>query len=174
MGNMVTTIIMWILFAFAVFLYMQTGQGAELSQNTHKGVRLLDVDYIGLEYKKHENYRDPYFPEYETVSGECTGYTVLGTTSDECMSYGAAALFDLSLIRKGSYGLVWRNILDMDATNKQVRQVGWDWELGFLLGPKIELFHRHHSRHVLEDARENRTYPLRDEVVVRFNLYRSK
>jgi hypothetical protein len=131
---------------------------------------------MGIEYKKHTNYRDPYFTEYETVDGVCTGQTEEGLRSEECMAYGAAALFNLSLLTVGNSSIFWRNEVDMDATNKQVRQVGWFWEAGLSVQKKLEIQYRHHSRHVLEDTvgDGSRQFPLRDEIAIRLNLYGEK
>jgi hypothetical protein len=135
---------------------------------------LLDADYLGLEYREHRNYRDDYFPEYTTIEGECRGITKLEEDSKECFKYGANVLFNLNLITiPGITNIFWRNDVNMDATNKQVRHVGWNWEAGFPVGDKIELFHHHYSRHILDsDPQVNRGFPLRDEYVVKFNLYR--
>ena len=133
--------------------------------------RLLDLDYLGLEYITHVNYRDSYFLEYETLDRQCV-------KSTECFKYGANALFDITLVQlpyqlqQVPFSLFWRNDVKMDATNKQVRQVGWLWEIGIPIGKHVELFHRHHSRHVLENTNSQFGFPLRDEYVVKLNIYK--
>lgn len=136
-------------------------------------LRLLDLDYLGMEYRKHVNYRDSYYHDYEIVDGKCS-------FQSECFGYGANILFDFTLVQfplninYEPVRLFWRNDVGMDSTNKQVRQVGWLYEFGLALGKDIELFTRHHSRHVLEAENTYYGFPLRDEYVIRFNIYERK
>lgn len=131
--------------------------------------RLLDPDYLGLEYRRHQNYRDSFFQKYEVIEGECT-------EGKECFTFGASLLFDLTVlqlplsIQGVPLSLYWKNDIIMDSTQRQVRQVGWKWELGIPVGKHLEFFQRHHSRHVLEDTNSQFGFPLRDEYVIRFNI----
>lgn len=130
-----------------------------------KEIFVLELDSLDIKYRKHVNYRDSYFPEYETIDNECT-------KSTECMKFGANALFNINVIRINNYNLFWRNDIMMDSTNKQVRHVGWDYEVGLPLVPdKIEMYYHHESRHILEQANHAR-FPLRDEYVINFNIYK--
>jgi len=152
-----------------LFIYLMILFGIKCAQAQPSEFHLLELDYMGMEYRQHRNYRDAFFPQYTTISGECT-------ESNECFKYGANALFDLNLVRYDNYRLFWRNDVNMDATNRQVRHVGWRWELGFPIIPdKLELFTRHYSRHVLDaDIPDNvipPRYPLRDEYVLKMNFY---
>lgn len=140
---------------------------------------VLELKDLSMEYKQHRNYRDSYFPQYETINGHCAGYNNDGTLSTECMTYGAGVNFDLSIVKFKAMDLFWNNKVDMDATNRQVRQVGWDWEVGPKFD-KVSVFYHHHSRHLMESAtvynegsldEQKIKYPLRDEYVIRFNFY---
>lgn len=131
-----------------------------------KSFHLMEIDSFDMEYRTHVNYRDAYFPKYETIDGKCT-------QSEECMKYGANALFDLDIISYKNYGLFWRNDVSMDATNKQVRHVAWDWEIGIPFTKHFELFRHHQSRHVLDDSVPETAdrFPLRDEYVIKLKFY---
>ncbi len=83
---------------------------------------------------------------------------------------GAAVNFDLDLVRRGSYGLYWNNTVPMYGTNVQVRQVAWRWELGMKLGDRFQLWHRHESRHVLDEARRDK-YPLSNDYGLTITFY---
>lgn len=163
--NIFFTVTMWIIF----LLFLMSNKLFAVEYH------LLELDKLSLEYKQHRNYRDAYFPQYETVEGECT-------KSKECMKYGAGLNFDLNVLRVFDKSLSWKNTVDMDATNRQVRQVGWRWEAGLFLG-KVDIFYRHHSRHLMEGQTEQYTsfgelepikYPLRDEYIFRMNFYERK
>ena len=131
--------------------------------------RLLEADYLYMEYRRHHNYVDSYMPQYDVVEGDCK-------RSTECFRIGASALFGLTVIQlpisiqNTPVSIFWRNDVHTDGTSRQVRHVGWFWEAGFPIGDKIEIFQRHHSRHVMEEKIEDRRFPLRDEYVVRFKL----
>lgn len=131
-------------------------------------IKLLEIDSFSIQYRKHVNYRDEFFHDLETINNECT-------KSSECMKFGANALFDLTALRYKDYHLFWRNDVAMDATNRQVRHVSWDWEAGFNILPKnqVEVFHHHESRHMLDDSSSVKKFPLRDEYVVKFNFIKA-
>jgi hypothetical protein len=160
-----------------IFIVLAIGMGVLCSRRgeAQEGYRLLSADRVGVEYRQHVNYRDPYFAEYETIGGNCTGVRADGTPSQECMQFGATAIVDVTLLQLPSLTrFFWRNNFEMDSTNRQVRYAGWQWELGLTLIPKVQLFHRHHSRHVLEKetpANVNR-FPLRDEYVISVDFYK--
>lgn len=135
--------------------------------------RLLDLDYFTMEHRRHINYRDAYFSKLETIEGECT-------RSKECFTQGVSALFGLTIlqiplsIQDTPISVFWRNNVHTDATQRQVRQVGWEWEVGVPIGNSIEVFKRHHSIHVMEDKNEDHRFPLRDEYVVKVQFYKRK
>lgn len=145
------------LIVVVLLLLPVTGQSTEW--------RLLEADYVGMEGSRVDAYRNPYMPEYTTGSG------------DEEWRYGAAALFDLCILCYKDWRLFWNNRAYTYGTNKQVRHVGWYWEAGINIWPdKLTIFQRHHSEHCMEceGPAEGRGFPLLDEYVVRFDLYRRK
>lgn len=166
--NKFDLVALWAILILICFMCSRT-EAAEL--------HLLELDKLSMEYRQVRNYRDAYFPEYETIEGECVATKPDGTASTECFKYGANLLFDLDLIKYDKYKMFWRNDLQMDATNRQVRHVAWRWELGLPLvfdkdRTAIEVFTRHHSRHLLDsDSQVEQRYPLRDEYVIRLNFY---
>jgi len=126
---------------------------------------VMELDNFSMMYRQHVNYRDAYFPAYETIDRECT-------KSEECMKFGANALFDLTIISYKRYGLFWRNDIIMDATNRQVRHVAWDWQIGMPITKYFEIYHHHTSRHILEEERPTtQRFPLRDEYVLKMKFY---
>ena len=137
-----------------------------LSQTVQAGeLRLLEADYVGLEGSQIDSYRNPYMPDYTTGSG------------GEEWRYGAAALFDICILCYDDLRLFWNNRAYTYGTDRQVRHVGWYWEAGINIWPdKITVFHRHHSEHCMEceGPAKGRGFPLLDEYVVRFDLYRRK
>lgn len=143
-----------------------------LSSISYAQVKVVELDKMSMEYRYHRNYRDAFFPQYETIEGHCT-------VSSECFRYGANVQFDLNLVRVKEYKLFWRNDVMMDATNKQVRHVGWFWEAGTVLYhnslSNIEAFIRHESRHILDDEPQTvQRYPIRDEYVLKINFYQRR
>lgn len=119
-------------------------------------LHLLEAEHLSIEYEKIRDNRDPYFPEYSDGVGEE-------------WSYAAALKWDINVIRLGEQARVyWNNYVHMDATDRQVRHVGWQWELGLNLWNKVELFSAHHSRHSLErDGLDSQRFPVRDTYGVR-------
>ena len=134
---------------------------------------LLSLDYFGVRYREVENLRDPYMPEYNTVASKCTGVREDGTPSGECWSYGANALFNLSVLKiPDMVNVFWRNDVKMDATTRQVRHVGWHWKAGFDFG-RVEFGREHESNHCLECYRDIR-YPLQDYYYFEYSFYGKK
>lgn len=151
------------LFMFGTILCNHPVDAAEKPKayNLH----LLELDRFSLEYYQIKDLREPYFPNIG-----------MNESSDkpEYWSYGAATLFDLTVLQLGPASLFWRNNVAMDATNKQVRHVGWLWELGFPITEKLDIFYRHHSEHYMDDNNPLQRFPVRDEYVVRLNFYQRK
>lgn len=125
---------------------------------------LLEATHLSVEAHRLDTLREPYLPEYDRVNKEAT-------TKDqkEEWEYGAKVNFNLNLVRLFRYSIFWRNTIHGEATDNQFRQVGWKWELGVTIIPKkIELFHLHHSQHVLEKTTDlGDNYPIRDSVGLR-------
>jgi hypothetical protein len=157
-----------LLVALFAGLYSDSGLSADQEQDTASTpsesrlkFRLLEVDRVDVEAYKNSFYRDPYINQYSTDAG-----------GDEYWIGGAAVSFNLTLLEIApNWRLYWNNRVHMDGTNKQVRHVGWWWDLGLNMGPKLDLFYNHHSRHCLE-CNTDQGYPLRDSIGVRFKMYR--
>lgn len=104
------------------------------------------------------------------------------TPEIECMNYRGrvSADFDLSLFDRG----FWRNQVHGEGTDAKFMTMGWRYEMGVRLG-QFELFHEHHSRHVLDqdmplywdqDMNEPRRtkFPVEDSYGVRIVIYDRK
>lgn len=144
------TLAAWILILLCAILGVihSTARAAEYMEPTH----------FSVEAYKIANMRDAYIPEYSVY-----------TNDPEYWTHGAAVNWDLDLVRQGDWIWFWRNRVHEAATNKQVRQVGWRWDLGINWRNKIEFSHEHHSQHVL-DRQGNGFYPNIDQYAVRFIL----
>lgn len=136
-----------------IFLTMVGCEGA-YAQTSY-----FDLSKFALEYWRIDNNRDGYL-EIEDPGGD----------AKEHWLYGSAATFDLDLVATENWGLYWDNYVHMDSTNKQVRHVGWEWEGGLRIGDTLEVFHYHHSRHILEAERPDR-YPLVNRYGARWVFY---
>lgn len=90
--------------------------------------------------------------------------------------------FDLSLIDDWVY---WKNQVQSEGVSAKFMTVGWHWELGFNLGPIIDVFWEHHSRHVMDREQpyywDDRThsvqqikYPVEDSYGIKIRFYERK
>ena len=149
---------------------------ALLPASPAEGFRLLEAEYLGIEGWKTGFLRDPYFPaytseeDYLTEQNEYTG-EITEVGKDESWLGGAAFRADLTLVERSKYRWYWNNRIAMDGTRHQVRHVKWWWDIGVSLGPKVDLFYEHESRHCLE-CNPGQPYPIRDVYGFRFNLYK--
>ncbi len=121
--------------------------------------RLLDVDRIDMDYSKIKNNRDSYY-----------GYPDPATNADEVWDYSVALDFNLALAQVGPLKLLYNNRVNCDATNKQVRTVGWKYRVGFSLYDKISLTEDHYSRHVLDTERTDK-FPLENRYTLEVVFY---
>ena len=148
-----------------IFICISQQVSAQTAKNPNwtDRIRLLEVESVDVEGFKNSFYRDPYIDQYSTDAN-----------NQEYWIGGAAVNFDLTLVEvTRDFQLYWKNRVHMDGTNKQVRHVGWWWDLGLTLGPKLDLFYNHHSRHCLE-CNSDQGYPLRDSYGVRFKVYKRR
>lgn len=123
-------------------------------------LHLLEPRDVYIESYRYENMYDPYL------------YPV-----DSELAYGAGFFIDLNIWRYGWYTMYWKNMLHFDQSREsgQIRHGGWEFELGFNIWPgegppKIDIFHQHHSRHILEDTRETH-FPVYDRAGIRLHIY---
>ena len=114
---------------------------------TGNGYCLVCVDELSLSYAEILHKRDPYFPDKE--HNDWGNHTALE--------------WNLNLFEY----LFWRNNTYFDTDDSQVRHVGWEWNAGIDF-KHFELFHYHHSRHALEQEREN--FPLEDRYGIKFKI----
>jgi len=124
------------------------------AQEKQYNYRLLDVEYFDMRYQQFDHNRDPYAPEY-----------------DGKWAYRAAADFRLNFMES----IYWDNTLHTEALRSgPVKTVGWRWELGLRLSNNIDLFHEHHSRHIMEEDRDSRNgsnvFPVEDSYGLRIKF----
>jgi hypothetical protein len=121
-----------------------------------------DLEEFSMEWYRIANNRDAYFP-----------YADMGEEG-EFWDYGTAAKFNLNLLRRGDYGLYWRNAVRGNSTNVQFRSVAWDFRWGLKLGKRLDFFYDHTSEHILDAAPRDggRTYKLRNFYGVEWVFYR--
>lgn len=79
--------------------------------------------------------------------------------------------FNLDLVRADGWSLYWHNQVHTEGTESQLRSVGWRWEAGVNLGDKLEIFHEHHSRHLMDVTGETR-FPLYNAYGIKIIMYR--
>lgn len=121
--------------------------------------RLLELDSVDFEYQKLDpSNRDPYAPEFTGLWRE-----------------RAALRWDLRIAKY----MYWNNHVHTETyqPSGMVKTVGWEWETGFRLGDHADIFHYHHSRHVMEEDPENRfpsgnAFPVENAVGIRVHLYK--
>lgn len=121
--------------------------------------RLLDVERLDVEYHKlNPNNRDPYAPDYT------------GKWADR-----AALKWDISILNYG----YWRNNVHTETLQSGiVKTVGWEWEAGLSLGEYLEVFHYHHSRHIMDEPPQRadhfpgarNQFPVEDSYGIRFKF----
>ena len=128
--------------------------------------RLLETDKVDLEYSQlNPHNRDPYAPNFTGKWRE-----------------RGALKWDLSIARYRDWGLFWNNNIHTETIDSgAVKTVGWEWELGIQLGKYADLFHHHHSRHIMDEKPQIDAYngkynqfPVEDSLVLRIHLYRGK
>lgn len=105
------------------------------------------------------------------------------TPSLECTDYKGrvATNFDLELFKHA----FWRNEIHGEGTHAAFTTVGWHWEFGFKLSPQVEIFHEHHSRHIMDrnlptywnertQTLKETKFPVEDSYGVRIIFYEKK
>jgi len=126
----------------------------------------LNLDRFSLKVMHMTGNRDPMIPEIPV---------------DKWMGR-VAAEFDLSLIDDV---LFWRNDVHGEAALGKFMTLGWRYELGLYLGPHVEAFWEHHSRHTLDvepgiyyDRLRNEVlqsrFPVEDSFGLRITFYKRK
>ncbi len=142
-----------LLLLVALLPLAQRAQGDEL--------HIMSLRDFDLDYSSIRNHRDSYL-QYDDCYKD---------TGNECFRYGIATDFTIDLVGQGNYGLYWGNRVHSAATNAQMREIGWMYELGLQLGPDVQIYADHHSRHVLDADRPER-FPLDNFYGIRVTFYR--
>ncbi len=128
-------------------------------------LRLLDLNYLTMDFAKVVNNRDMYWPYDDLGRDKYPG--------EETWKYGVGVNFDVDLAAYQSYRLHWRNRIDGQQTTVQFRTVAWDFRWGLQLGRKLEVFYDHLSAHVLDAEPESpRTYRLKNMYGLEITFYR--
>jgi hypothetical protein len=98
---------------------------------------------------------------------------------DKELTLGGNFNLSLNLIRYQDYKLYWNNILHFDQSGHtgHVKHAGWQFEVGSTLfktrtDSSLDVFWQHHSRHILEETREQH-FPVYDRYGVRLNLLKN-
>ena len=95
---------------------------------------------------------------------------------DEELKYGANFNLSFDIARYRDKAFYMKNILHFDQSERtgQIEHGGWQYEAGLQIyrdskGAGIDLFQQHHSRHVMDEYREDH-FPVYDRYGIRFNL----
>lgn len=129
-------------------------KGTATSQST---LHLLSPEEISIDAYRNKTVHDPYL------------YPL-----DQHLSNGAKFNLNLNIIQYSDYKFYWNNSLhfDQSSLDQKIKHAGWWYFLGVTLLPKtkysggIDLFMEHHSRHILEETRENH-FPVYDRYGIK-------
>src|SRR5690606_17563458 len=124
-------------------------------------LRLLHLNEFNLEIWRIADFRDEYMG-FAQPSNKKPGV-------HEHWDKGIAATFNLDLFRYRKVGVYFNNFVHTDGTNHQVRSVGWKWDAGVSLNSKLDVFYKHHSRHVMDAERDSK-FPLENRYGIRFKF----
>ena len=124
----------------------------------------VDLDKFSLKIMRFGCNREPLTPDIE-----CRSYTGRVATN-----------FDLSILDHG----FWRNEVHGEGTESKFMTMGWHYEIGVKFS-QFEIFHEHHSRHVLDQDEpklwndktqevNNMRYPVEDSYGLRIVFYEKK
>jgi hypothetical protein len=122
----------------------------------------LETDELYIEYHRlNPGNRDPYAPQYTGKWRE-----------------RANLVWDSTLVRKKQYRLFWNHQIHTETIDSgAVKTVGWEWKSGISFGRYVDVFHYHHSRHIMDERVEHPYYgnksnqfPVEDSFVLRFKF----
>jgi hypothetical protein len=128
--------------------------------------RLLDTDELYFEYSQLDrNNRDPYAPQYTGRWNE-----------------RASLIWDSTIVSYRQYRLMWNHNIHTETIDTgAVKTVGWEWRAGVSLGRYLDVFHHHHSKHIMDEERrvpeygnKGNQFPVEDSLVFRFKFVTSK
>jgi hypothetical protein len=126
--------------------------------------RLLDARELSMEAYRLDDHRtaDFKYADYNDPQGR------------EHWVGGLGLNWDIDLLKHGDDGLYFRNRVHTEGTDAQLRQVGWQYELGIAAANKVEVFWMHHSQHHMDADNDGRRYPLDNWYGARLVFFRRK
>jgi hypothetical protein len=144
-----------------LLLIMNTGTALAKEQKSKwDNFRILDLEKFDIKYAEFKPYsRDPYAPQY-------TGY----------WKDRAAIEWRINLLK----AIYWDNNMHLETIDaKTVKTVGWHWELGLRIHKRLQIFHEHHSRHILDETPAEiyptrNQFPVEDSFGIRIKLIEEK
>lgn len=114
----------------------------------------LNLEHFDMKFGKFLDNRDPYVPEYAIDAWE---YRI---EMNLCFNWAGIVYFDQRP--------------HFEAVNSTPKTVGWQYELGIHLTDQIDIYHDHHSRHVMEEYRSridgHNPFPVEDLYGVKFTI----
>lgn len=128
-------------------------------------LHLLEPEHVSLEYANiNQGGIQDFYPSHLGIRDSYL-YPI-----DEELTFGLGLNLNYNLLRYKKFKLFHRNNWGFDSAQSHVRHVYWIFDLGLNIYDKIEVFHHHMSRHILEDTRPDR-FPVRDSFNIRFIIY---
>ncbi len=128
---------------------------ALLLSNTAAAFTVLEAEKLDYEVYKVRDFRDSYYLLNE----------------GESWKYGTAVVFDFNLIRADSWRLYLNNRVYGESTDVQYRRVGYTYEGGIQLGPKVDVYYGHNSEHLIERANPDAKFEFTNVYGIRVHFY---
>ena len=136
-------------------LLVSTAVEAKTFKVATDNLQILEPRDVYVDVYKNRTVHDPYI-----------------SPDDKDLTYGSTFNLDLDMFKYKGYGLYWLNKLHFDESQAdgRIKHAGWQYEVGAVIYckkwndsylSKVEVFHQHHSRHVLEEVRESH-FPVYD------------
>lgn len=122
-----------------------------------------DLREVSSETSYIRNKTDAYMPQYTSTPNGL----LRNDDDNENWWYGLALNINIDVVRYGKFKLFWDNRFFTDATDSQVRHVGWQWKLGFPITPKLVFYQYHESRHCME-CNTDASYPRENRFVIKY------
>lgn len=132
------------------------------------GLKILEPEHVSMEYVNFA--QGGIADRYPAHLGVRDAYLY---PIDEELTFGLQLNVDYTLIEYKKFKLFHRNNWGFDSVQSHVKHVWWEFDLGLNIYDKLEIFHQHMSRHILEDKRAG-PFPVRDSFNVRLILWEAK
>jgi hypothetical protein len=137
-----------------------TTHASALDFGDRRDLHILSLDSFAMEDYKIIDNRDPYFPFANAPSDQ------------EHWTQGIAALMNVDLVNYDLYSAYWRGCVFGNATDRQFREIGLQYEMGFEIRNYFNVFWQHESDHGLDYQPAFERFPLRNYVGVRITFYK--